>query len=216
MSCCGALSPLDRLLASPLARAGGATLVRLLDEASVAALHAEALACHPTGRESFVPEPDAAERGGAPDRHLESAVGGPLLDSLYAAPELPETLYDLTGVRWRPSGGQATYSYYCRPGHHLGIHRDVDACDLAVIVCLADDRAPVAGDDEAAGSLVLYPSRSNGPLQAIRDDPVTGAVAVRSRPGDAAVILGGMVPHRLHPVGARHVRIVAPLCFTPA
>jgi hypothetical protein len=210
----GLLAIRERLAASRLARAGGGAIVRLLAPDTLGALQAEALAAHPDAVETLVEQGDGEEnRGGSPERGLDSSVGGPVLHGLYHAPEVLDALGALTDVEWTPSGGEGSYSYYCRPGHHLGLHRDVDECDLALIVCILDDRPEQAGD---AGSLCLYPGRSHEPLSAIRATPERGEVRVRATPGEAVVLLGGVVPHRVLPVGERHVRIVAPLCYRAA
>jgi hypothetical protein len=119
----------------------------------------------------------------------------------------------MTGVAWTPSAQLGTYSFYCRPGHHLDLHRDVDACDLAVIACLYEHGAPAAG---TAGALCLWPGRRHERLAAIRADPERGRVVVRLVAGEAIVLVGGIVPHAIAPLGEEHTRIVAPLCFRPA
>ena len=47
----------------------------------------------------------------------------------------------------------------------------------------------------------------------MRADPVPGRVTVRLRPGQAIVLLGGLIPHAIEPLGPGHVRITSPLCF---
>jgi hypothetical protein len=189
-------------------------VVSLLDGTSLARLAAEAGgACARAETFRTLVHDGEEHRGGAPDRWLESAVGGHELAALYASPKLAELLLSLTTLRWSPSGGQGTYSYYRRPGHYLGLHRDVDECDLAVIVCLAEE---YASDPGAAGTLCLYPQRTHEPLSALRATPDDGALYIRVRPGEAAVLLGGVVPHRVIAMGEAHERVVAPLCFSVA
>lgn len=204
----------EQLAGSALVKAGGWRVERLLSGPALAAVAAEAEACSAEATESVVEEPrDDDPRRGHPDRRLESAPGGPVLRALYASPVLHALLARLTGAAWEPSGLQATYSYYRAPGHYLGLHRDVDVCDLAVIACVADDGP--AGGDAASGVLHAYPGRAGDTLAAIRADR-HGAVAIRLAPGDVVVLLGGVVPHEVSPVGGRRCRIVAPLCFRPA
>jgi hypothetical protein len=203
--------PAAVLARSPLVRAGGAVRVRLLPDRARAALFREAAACHSDAQAALVIEHDGEEnRGGVPDRWLETAAGGPRLAAFLRAPATRTLLRRLTGLEWTPSG-EGTYSYYRRHGHHLGLHRDVDECDLAVITCIHDSGADSEVGDGAA--LVLYPGRVQEPLSTIRADPTRGAVPVRLASGDSLVLLGGAVPHRLAPVGPGHLRIVAPLCY---
>jgi hypothetical protein len=203
---------LDRLARGLLARSGGFLVVSLLGHEPLARLAAEAHeAC--AHAETFRTDRHDGEehRGGAPDRWLESAVGGDELARLYTSPALAERLQDMTGLSWVPSGGNGTYSYYRRGGHYLGLHRDVEECDLAVIVCVSDR---YTGDPGIAGTLCVYPQRAREPLSAIRATPERDALYIRVRPGEAAVLLGGIVPHRVVPVEPGHERVVAPLCFS--
>lgn len=214
-----------QLAGSPLVRAGGWRVERLLTGRALAALAAESRSCHGGATESVVAEPhDDDPRRGHPDRRLESAPGGPVLRALYSSPVLHGLLARLTGAAWEPSGLQATYSYYRAPGHYLGLHRDVDVCDLAVIACVADDGpgAQVGLDDDdpagggaTSGVLHVYPGRAGDALAAIRADR-RGGSAVPVVPGEAVVLLGGVVPHEVSPVAPRRCRVVAPLCFRPA
>jgi hypothetical protein len=200
------------LARSPLVRAGGAVRVRLLPARDRAALFREAAACHRYAQAALVVDHDGEEhRGGVPDRWLETAVGGPRLRALLHAPATRAMLRRLTGLDWTPSGDEGTYSYYRRQGHHLGLHRDVDECDLALITCVHDSGSHPEADD--AGILLLYPSRVREPLSAIRAEPRRGAIPVRLTSGASLVLLGGAVPHRVLPVGRGHLRIVAPLCY---
>jgi hypothetical protein len=160
-----------------------------------------------------VAEPDGETwRGGSPDRWLESAAGGDHLQAFYHSPRTLALLHQLTGLAWTQSGAAGTYSYYRRAGHHLGVHRDVDECDLAVITCVHDSAGGGAG---RAGALCLFPERTAETLEELRARPDDGAVYVRLEPGQSLVLLGGIVPHRVLPVGERHARIVAPLCYRP-
>jgi hypothetical protein len=202
----------ERLAAGLLARSGGFLVVSLLDRESLARLAAEAGEARAHAETFRTVQHDGEERrGGAPDRWLESAVGGEELSRLYLSPALAQLLRDVTRLSWAPSGGNGTYSYYRRRGHYLGLHRDVEECDLAVIICVADE---YAGDPGTAGTLCVYPQRAHEPLSAIRATPESGVLHIRVRPGEAAVLLGGIVPHRVVPVGSGHERIVAPLCFS--
>ncbi|MBA3245138.1 MAG: hypothetical protein H0T61_08175 [Actinobacteria bacterium] len=189
----------------------GAVLANLLDRDGLEALRQDAVARHRSAAEMRALEPDEEIwRGGSPDRWLESAPGGEALQAFYHSPRVLDLLQRLTGMEWTQSGLAGTYSYYRRPGHHLGLHRDIDECDLAVITCVHDSSESRA---ETGGALCLYPERVEDPLPELRARPDDGAAYVRLEPGQSVVLLGGRVPHRVLPVGEEHVRIVAPLCY---
>ena len=204
----------ERLASSELMRYGGAVLTRLVDAETVAALRLEAQACGEVAVTVRVLEPREEDtRRGDPDRWLDWAPGGPVLQALYLASHVLETLERLTGLRWMPSGQQGSYSYYRHPGQYLGLHRDVDACDLAIITCV-DERLP--SSPGSSGMLCLYPDRTRERLSDIRRSPNRGPVLLRLEPGSSLILLGGMIPHWLMPVAPGQVRIVAPLCYMPA
>lgn len=197
-----------RLGESPLAQGGGYAVTRLLSARARGVLAREALRMYPQAevwrRDRST---DELAVGGDPARLLELGPGGPALNRLYAASTVARLLRGLTGLDWIPSGDAGSYSYYRRPGHHLGLHQDVDECNLALIACV-HERGAVA--DGTSGVLQLWPGRE---LPDVRRDPKPGRVLVRLQPGEALVLLGGVVPHAVSPVEAGHVRIVAPLCF---
>jgi hypothetical protein len=207
--------PLARRLGRTLlARLGGSVRASLLDDRTLAALREEA--AHQAGhaRQMLVARPLIGDGyRGDPDRWLDSAPGGPALRAFYHAPNVLELLRSLTGLSWRTTGEAGSFSYYRRPGHHLGLHRDIETCELAVITCLRDDR-PSPGS--AGGVLCLYPSRSAEPLADIQGSLDTGPVEVRLAPGQSMVLLGGIVPHRLTPVTQDQARIITPLCYRTA
>jgi len=200
---------------SPLMASGGWRLTELLTPAARTALAEEAVRSHSAAAQvvRLDRSPDEERERGNPARYMEWAPGGSRLRAFYHAPPLLALLRRLTGLDWTPSGEQAAFSYYRRPGHHLDVHKDIDACDLAVITCLHEDGAPADG---LAGALCLWPGRTGDRLTEIRADPAPGRVPVRLRPGESIVILGGLVPHRLEAMAEGHVRVVAPLCFRAA
>src|SRR5262249_20313451 len=103
------------------------------------------------------------------------------------------------------SGSQGSYSYYVRPGDHLGLHRDIEECDVAVITCLCETGG--------SGALQLYPDRVSEPLSRIRTTPRKGRRTIRLRAGETIVLLGGYVPHVTTPMGPRQKRIISALCY---
>jgi hypothetical protein len=199
---------------STLVGGGGALLTRLLDPTRLGALREDAFARHAEATEMFVADPcDEDIRRGDPDRWLEWAVGGPALQAFSTASATLDLLARVTGVNWTPSGPAGTYSYYRRPGHHLGLHRDVDDCDLTIITNLYERGAQPGS---TAGCLRLYPERTSERLDTIRSSSKRGAVHLRLQPGQSLIMLGGRVPHRLLPVADGQARIVAPLCYRVA
>ena len=200
-----------RLGGTLLGRLGGSVRASLLDDRTLAALQEEAADQAVRASQMLVARRLTGEDyRGDPDRWLDSAPGGPALHAYYHAPHLLELLRSLTGLSWRTTGEAGSFSYYRRPGHHLGLHRDIETCELAIITCLRDDR-PSPGS--AGGVLCLYPSRSADRLADIQESLDTGPVEVRLAQGQSLVLLGGIVPHRLTPVTEGQARIITPLCY---
>jgi hypothetical protein len=204
-------SILAQLAHTPLARAGGAVLTRLLDDGWLASLRHEAAVQAALARPNERAQASAAAAAaGDPERRLESAPAGPVLDTFYHAPMVLELLASLTGLRWTTTGERGSYSYYRLEGHHLGLHLDIDTCDIALITCIADDGV------RSGGVLELYPGRVGVPLAEVRRSLDRGAVPIRLEVGQSIVLLGGLVPHRLTPVGPNQTRIISPLCYRVA
>lgn len=155
-------------------------------------------------------EPDHEEiRGGTPQRKLLSSGGGIVQDAFYRTRWLSEFLSNECQLHIHPSGTRGSYSYYARPGDFLGIHRDIETCDIALISVLHDNSSP----DEQGGTLIMYPDRLQEPLSYIRNNPSTGAVGLKLMPGQTIVLLGGIVPHQILPVTQEQIRIISILCF---
>jgi len=193
-----------------LLKAGGfAVFDRLPGLPDPAALLHEAVGLAPQAERQHHDNDDAEDsRGGAPARRLFSSSGGPLQGACYAGRELMQSVGDVVGTPVRPSGPQGSYSYYIRPGDYLGLHRDIDECDVAVITCLCD-----AEGAAGTGALHLYPERMAEPLSRIRSTPEKGLISVRLRPSQTIVLLGGYVPHATAAMGKGQKRIISVLCF---
>jgi hypothetical protein len=191
-----------------LRRGGFSVLSGLLPEELRRRLLREALAQVRHAEESYAATFDDEEhRGGAPARRFLNAACGELLAAFGEAREMVDTISDVIGVPLTPSG-RGTYSFYGRPGDYIGIHRDIYACDIAVIGCLHD-----APRHDTAGLLCMYPGRVDEKLSSVRRHPERGVVGVRLEPGQTLVIAGGMVPHTVLPVAERQIRIVAICCY---
>jgi hypothetical protein len=149
-------------------------------------------------------------RGGNPSMQLLRGSGGPRQTALYQSEWLSLFLSQESGLNVVPSGGRGTYSYYTRAGDFLGLHLDVDYCDLVLLTVLSDNSEP----DDPAGALVVYPNAIGTALSAIRQNPEAGATYLKFRRGQSIVMLGGLVPHRVVPVNQGQARVLSVLCFT--
>jgi hypothetical protein len=205
------IDPVRALCGGPLGAAGGvAVLDAVPDPATCQALVYEAHGAYPDSSRQECTDGDEADgRGGVPRRALQTAGGGPVQDSLYASPYLHSLLSAHCGARIEPSGNRGSYSYYVRPGDFLDTHLDIDTCDVTLITVLHDDTDPRS----RAGGLAVYPGRFGASLSGIRADPEAGMALVKARPGQSVLILGGLVPHRIEPLGPSGQRIISALCF---
>lgn len=203
------IPPLIRL--SPLMRGGGFDVFAgLVDEYIKAGLLAEAYRQQKVMTESFITTEDAEEiRGGAPRRKFFSSAGGEFQRRFYQSDWLINFLRSLTTPFLKPTGEYGTFSYYARTGDFLETHRDIKACDVAVITCL-ENRFEA---DKTGGNLCLYPNRTKELLSEIRATPDEGAQKIFLEEGQTLVMYGGIVPHALLPVAANQTRIVSVLCY---
>ncbi len=173
------------------------------------ALRAEAEIQYSAAEIQECPIDDTEEiRGGTPSRSLLTAGGGSVQDAFYADANLLDALSQLCGARISRSGTRGSYNFYARDLDFLGLHRDVDECDVAVITLLHDNSPPGVG-----ATLVAYPDRYAEPLSAIRASPYDGARAVDVRPGQSIVLAGGLIPHCVTPAAPGQLRVISALCF---
>jgi hypothetical protein len=200
------------LLAGPLARAGGvAVFGGLPDPYTCEALAQEAQRAYPgSSRQVLTQDDDAQGRGGMPSRALRTAGGGEVQDALYASPALHAFLSGQCGQPIAPSGNRGSYSYYVEPGDFLGLHLDVDTCDVALITVLQDGTDP----NDPGGGLAVFPRALGAPLGHVRTTGGGGMAVVKARPGESIVILGGLVPHQVLPLGTSGQRVISALCFS--
>lgn len=204
-------SDCGRLLTGPLAGAGGVAVVDgLPDPGTTAALLAEATALYPDAEAQTVEQHDGTTgRGGVPDRRLRTSGGGPVQDALYAAPWLCAFLTSVCGTPVVPTGGRGSYSFYVDEGDYLGLHLDIDTCDVTLITVLRDDAPP--GDP--SGSLLVHPDHLGADLEEVRRCRDRGGGLVKAVAGRSIVLLGGLLPHETVPVVAGRARIISALCF---
>jgi len=193
-----------------LARGGFQIERQLFSKESLWAMFDEACRLFANSSEELRENSDIEEwRGGLPPRKLLTTGGGPVQDRLYRAHTLQVLLSQLIGVPVQASRDRAGYSYYCRPGDYLGLHRDVETCDISVIVVLSDN----TDSQQEGGELILYPKKIQDPLSVIRQNPKIDAVPIKLAAGETCILAGGMVPHLVRPVGKGQYRITAPMCF---
>ncbi|MGJ8618342.1 MAG: hypothetical protein ACSHWS_15985 [Sulfitobacter sp.] len=145
-------------------------------------------------------------RSGNPSRFLATAIGGEIQSELYADASLAERLGALSGTKLKPTGTEGSYSYYDRPGHYLGLHRDIRTCDLTLITCLEKTESVAA-----SGALRLYPKSAGASLESITKE--TPRVDFNLQATDSIVLLGGVVPHEVLPAARGFSRSVSVLCF---
>ena len=183
----------------------------LFSREALQALKMEAIAGLRGSTESLVPRSDAELwRGGNPARRFLSVPGGEIQEQLYQHPDMLQRLERIVGLPVKPSGQRGTFTYYARAGDYIGIHRDVEICDLAVITCLSDGPKRLGH----SGAFVCYPDRIEESNPALRKSPSSGAKVKRLEPGETVVLLGGVLPHAVLPVVDGQVRVVSVLCYS--
>lgn len=146
-------------------------------------------------------------RGGNPARVYRAAAAGREQYRVFSCKSMLDALSELCGHAVQCSG-TGSYTYYHDTGDYLGLHRDIERCEVATITCLEDD------GPELRGGLRAYPEYAGRPLVAIYEDRPLG-VELPTRPGDTIVIAGGIVPHEVTPIVAGQRRTVALACYAP-
>lgn len=142
-------------------------------------------------------------RGGAPARACTLAAASPAHFRLHDAPALRAFLAAAIGRPVAPTGG-GSYTWYEQAGDFLALHRDIDGCDATLVTCLAAS--------PGAGRLVVYPRGVGRPLSDVHGHGLPG-VPVALEPGDAALLLGGFVPHEVEPQPPGASRLVSLMCY---
>jgi hypothetical protein len=212
MSCCAACdlrAELYRLRHSTLLHAGGYGIYRGL----IAPTRIDGMLAEATGGGQRIDQVASGNdtediRGGQPARRIVSVEGGPSQDELFGSVELQRFVASEVNLPVRCCGWRASYSIYDGPQAHLGIHRDVPGCDLALITCLYD-RDPLAGE----GAIDLWLDDLTTPLRHIRAHVERRRSRLALLPGDSLLIHGGMIPHSIPPPGTDRLRIVSLMCF---
>jgi len=203
----------DEVLRSPLVTEGSGLAVYedLLDPDLMWALQTESMSAYwaATPEEQWID--DLGEgRGAHPRMRFMKASGGPAQTTFYQSDWLSAFLSRESGMEVVPAGSSGGYSYYTREGDFLGLHLDVDYCDMVLLTVLNDNSEA----DDPSGALVVYRDHIGGPLAPIRQDLESGATYLKLRSGQSIVMLGGILPHRVAPVRREQSRVLSVLCFT--
>jgi hypothetical protein len=147
-------------------------------------------------------------RGGDPARSYAGANGGPTQMSIFASPDLAKQLSEICGLHLQMAGA-GSFSYY-EPGDFLALHRDILNCDITLLTCLRDT---ATGTSDRRG-LRIYPAYARMPLTQLRSEDNPSYIDVYLDRGQTAVLLGGIVPHEVLPMGATQHRTVSVVCMT--
>ena len=148
-------------------------------------------------------------RGGEPARAFWAISGGACQYAIYCGQTMAPLLSEACGFRIQASGA-GSYSYYHQPGDFLAVHRDIVRCDATVITCLEETIPCAAG---VPGTLRLHPASAFDPLSAVGRKPAGFWVDVPLRPGQTALMLGGVVPHEVTPMIPGQQRTVSVMCY---
>jgi hypothetical protein len=180
------------------------------DSALTSRLLDEARQCYCTAKPDFYFGRAIGDgRGIHPPRRLFRASGGEVQRELCHADWLLRFMSKECGLRIEPTGDGGTYAYYTNLGDFIGLHLDVDACDVVLITMLRDTSEPF----EFAGSLVYYPDLIGRSLAGLPAMGAPGGVAIKLQVGQSAIMLGGVVPHYVAATGFRQERVISVICF---
>lgn len=195
-------------LQSALWRAGGFLALRgFPGEEALASIRTEAADALRNSERQEWPEPRPADwRGGQPQRFLGGITAGPCMNEMFARRETVAMLRGLLGANLRCAGG-GSLTVYERPGDRLGLHRDIEACDVTLVTCLWEE------GERREGVLRVYPEYSALPLSMVPASRANLGLTVDLHAGDSAVLLGGVVPHEVTPMAPGQRRVVSLVCY---
>ena len=140
----------------------------------------------------------------SPRRH-RTGESGPRLRELHEGRPLGDFLSEAVGAAMFPT--RAAYLYY-RPGDHVGLHTDVDVCELTLVVNVEGDTGPLVLHPDLRGvtgdSLRALSEATNGFPAGGLPQPLPH--------GGALALLGSSVPHHRPPVTTPST--IATLCYS--
>ena len=203
------LPALEQVRRSRLAADGGfVVLPEWMSKYTLKILATEANAMRAKAKRFLVMNSDGSEgRGGAPARAFRSTDGGDIHWRIHSSSRVTGALGRLCNTSVQPTGA-GIYTYYDQAGDFLGLHRDEEGCDVALITCLTSNDT-----SRLAGGLHVYPEYIGKPLSKLHANRKLSGVAVTLERGDTAVLLGGIVPHGVTALLPGQERIVAINCY---
>jgi hypothetical protein len=144
-------------------------------------------------------------RGGEPARKYRATAAGTSQYAVFSSKAMTDAISETCGFAVK-SSGTGSFTYYHDAGDYLGLHRDIELCEVATITCLEDD------GPGSRGGLRAYPEYAGRPLIAIYEEHPQG-LDLPTSPGDTIVIAGGFIPHEVTPIVQGQRRTVALACY---
>ena len=191
--------------AAGLAQSDFLRLDELFDAETAARLAREAEAARASAR-PWSSTDYALSRSGqlsSPRSHRSGSPGG-VLRALHEGNRVRELLRELTGLHFFAT--RASYLFY-EPGDFIGLHTDLDACQVTLVTSVLGSPDPLVLHPELAampGPVLLALSRRSAGVPA-------GGEPVAVPHGGVLVLRGSRVPHHRPP--ARSECAVATLCY---
>lgn len=137
------------------------------------------------------------------------AGAGDELRGLHESATLRRLASDIADTPMEPT--KAGYLYY-GVGDRIGLHTDLPACELVLLVALEPDAPP----------LVVHPELRGVPPERLRtlaeraDGAPPGGISVPIDDSSFVVLFGGGLPHQTRPVVSGEEAVVATLCYVGA
>lgn len=192
-----------------IANGGFIVLDDLLPEATHQRLRLEGIERATGAEEQRCEEHDMSGfRGGNPARWLRSATGGPVQHEIYQATVMAENISYFCGRPVKPTGGEGTFSYYDLPGHFLGLHRDINTCDVTLITCLHRKHSK----GKSGALRIFYRSLASKLTDVVKDREVA-LLDVHLEERQSILLLGGCLPHEVLPAAKGYERYISVLCY---
>jgi hypothetical protein len=128
------------------------------------------------------------------------------LKRLHGSRELRELAGELADAVVEP-----TYSGYLfyEDGDFIGLHTDLPACELTLLVAVEDDCPPLVVHPELAG----MGGEELKALSEVSRGAPEGGLALPIVPGSTIALFGGGLPHQTRPIPEGRASIVATLCY---